>query len=121
MSRRKKKSPESFLPLSPSRFQVLLALAEGHKHGYAILKDVERLAEGKLRLSASTLYSVLDRLEEDGLIEESEERPDPSLDDERRRYYRLTELGARVASGEAERLQGMLVAARARKLLKGRT
>jgi DNA-binding PadR family transcriptional regulator len=120
MARRAKNDPESFLPLSPSRFQVLLALAEGDKHGYAVLKDVERLSDGKLRLSASTLYSVLDRLEEDGLIEESEERPDPALDDERRRYYRLTGLGAGVARAEAKRLERMLDAARSRRLLKSR-
>ncbi len=107
---------DGFLPLSPPRFHVLLALAEGDKHGYAILKDVGKLSGGKVRFSASTLYSVMDRLEEDGLIEESASRPDPSLDDERRRYFRLTRRGTQVASAEAERLEGVLAAARARHL-----
>ena len=118
MRRRKKRATkaDSFLPLTPARFHVLVALAGGEKHGYAILKDVARLSEDKVRFSASTLYSVLERLEEDGLIAESQERPDPALDDERRRYYRLTELGTKVAEAEATRLELILSAARARRL-----
>ena len=120
MRGRSKKRPvaDDFLPLSPPRFHVLLALAGGDKHGYAILKDVENLSDGKVRFSASTLYGVIERLDEDGLIEESDERPDPALDDERRRYYRLTEMGASVASAEAERLEHVLEAARMRRLSK---
>lgn len=110
----KKRNAPDFLPLTPARFQVLVALAESDKHGYAILKDVSRLSAGSVRLSASTLYSVLDRLEEDALIEESGERPAPELDDERRRYYRLTKLGAEVARLEAQRLDTIVRAAKAR-------
>jgi DNA-binding PadR family transcriptional regulator len=106
--------PHRFLPLTPAMFQVLVALADGEKHGYAILKDVARHSEGKLRLRAGTLYAVLKRFVEDGLIEESPERPDPALDDERRRYYRLTERGRAVAVAEAERLAQALDHARAR-------
>lgn len=111
-----KSSAQSFLPLSPARFHVLLALAGGDKHGYAILKDVSQLSEQKIRLSASTLYSVLDRLTEDALIEESGSRPDPALDDDRRRYHRLTPLGREVARLETERLEQVLSAARNRNL-----
>src|SRR5438034_10786505 len=97
--------PEDLLPLTPALFHVLLALADGEKHGYAILKEVARRTGGKVRLSAGTLYGIIHRLLGDGLIVESEERPDPALDDERRRYYRLTEFGRKVAVAEAERLE----------------
>lgn len=110
----RRRNAASFLPLTPARFQILVALAESDKHGYAILKDVSRLSSGSVRLSASTLYSVLDRLEEDGLIEESGERPAPELDDERRRYYRLTDLGSEVVRLEARRLDVIIQAAKAR-------
>jgi DNA-binding MarR family transcriptional regulator len=78
------------LPLTPAMFQVLVALADGEKHGYAVIKEVARRTDGKVRLRAGTLYTVIRRFVDDGLIQESSERPDPSLDDERRRYYRLT-------------------------------
>jgi DNA-binding PadR family transcriptional regulator len=116
MARSRRPRAEGFLPLSPARFHVLVALSGGERHGYAILKDVERLSEGKVRFSASTLYSVLDRLEEDGLIEESSVRPDAALDDERRRYYRLTRLGTKVAEAETSRLENVLAALRERRL-----
>lgn len=115
-ARTPKRGAERFLPLTPGRFHVLVALADGEKHGYGILKEVAQQSEGKVRLSASTLYSVIDRLQEDGLIEESGHRPDPALDDERRRYYRLTDLGVRVVRAEAERLQAMVSAVRLSKL-----
>jgi DNA-binding PadR family transcriptional regulator len=119
MTRSRTGGAQSFLPLTPGRFHVLVALASGDKHGYGILKEVARQSDGSVRFSTSTLYSVLDRLHEDGLIEESGERPDPALDDERRRYYRLTELGVRVVRAEAGRLEPMLAAARAAKLTRG--
>src|SRR5246127_1173521 len=87
-------------PLTPAMFHVLLALADGEKHGYAILKEVARRTEDKVRLSAGTLYGNLARLESAGLIAESNRRPDLVLDDERRRYYLLTELGRQVAVAE---------------------
>jgi DNA-binding PadR family transcriptional regulator len=120
MSRSSKRGAESYLPLTPGRFHVLVALAAGDKHGYAILKEVAHQSEGRVRFSTSTLYSVIDRLQEDGLIEESGDRPDSALDDERRRYYRLTELGVGVVRAEAARLEPMLSAVRAAKLTGGR-
>jgi DNA-binding PadR family transcriptional regulator len=101
-------------------FQVLVALADGEKHGYAILKEVARHSDGKLRLRAGTLYAVLARFVEDGLIEESPERPDPALDDERRRYYRLTGRGRTVALAEAGRLTEVLDQARVKLSLRPR-
>jgi DNA-binding PadR family transcriptional regulator len=95
-------------------FQVLVALADGEKHGYAILKEVARRDEAGPRLRAGTLYAVLKRFVDDRLIEESPERPDPALDDERRRYYRLTARGRAVAVAEAERLAQTLELARSR-------
>ncbi len=110
--------PTGFLPLTPAMFQVLVALADGEKHGYAIIKEVDRRTGGKVRLRAGTLYMVIKRFAADGLIEESAERPDPALDDERRRYYRLSERGRAVAQAEAQRLEETLAQAR-RKLAPG--
>jgi len=113
----KHKMPESFLPLSAPVFHVLLSLADGEKHGYVISKEIARRTNDEVRLSAGTLYGVIKRLLEDELIEESERRPDFALDDERRRYYRLTKLGHKVAEAEAERLERVLAMARAKKVL----
>jgi DNA-binding PadR family transcriptional regulator len=106
--------PSWYLPLTPAMFQVLLALADGEKHGYAIIKEVDRRTGGKVRLRAGTLYTVIKRFVNDDLIEESDERPDPALDDERRRYYRLTSRGRQVARAEAARLTETLAQARAK-------
>ena len=108
---------ESLLPLTPAVFHVLLALAEGDIHGYGILKEVGRLTSGAVSLSAGTLYAILRRLVSEGLVVEREDRPAPELDDERRRYYHLTEFGLLVARAEAGRLQDMLTLARAKNLL----
>ncbi|MBI4472712.1 MAG: helix-turn-helix transcriptional regulator [Acidobacteria bacterium] len=105
-----------FLPLSPPVFHVLLALADGDKHGYAILKEVEERTDGRVQLSTGTLYAIIKRLLSDGLIEETRERPDN--DDERRRYYRLTPFGRKVAVAEAERLEEMIAAAREKRLIR---
>ena len=99
-------------------FQILVGLADGDKHGYAILKEVARRTDEKVRLSAATLYGNLARLEEGGLIAESDRRPEFSLDDERRRYYRLTNFGREVAVAEAERMEEAVVQARAKKLFR---
>jgi DNA-binding PadR family transcriptional regulator len=104
--------PSIYLPLTPAMFQVLVALADGEKHGYAIIKEVARRTGGKVRLRAGTLYTVIKRFAADGLIEESAERPDPALDDERRRYYRLSDRGRAVAVAEAQRLEETLAQAR---------
>src|SRR5277367_6942253 len=109
---------QSHLPVTPAMFQILLALADGEKHGYAILKEVARRTEDKVRLSAGTLYGNLARLESSGLIVESDDRPALGLDDERRRYYRLTDFGREVAVAEAERMDEALSQARAKKLFR---
>ena len=110
---------ETFLPLTPVAFEILLALADGERHGYNILQEVEARSGGAVSLHAGTLYRVLARLLESELIEELRESPDRSSDDERRRYYRLTSRGIAVARAEVGRLEGLLSAARSRRLLKG--
>lgn len=109
--------PEEFLPLTPAMFHILLALADKERHGYHIMREVDERTEGNVKLGPGTLYGSIKRMMADGLIEELEERPDPELDDERRRYYRLTDFGFRVASAEAQRLEQMVRSARAKKLL----
>ena len=117
----KERDAEPFLPLTPAMFHVLLALADGEKHGYAILKEVAQRTGGKVRLSAGTLYGIIHRLLGEGLIHETDERPGPALDDERRRYYRLTDLGRKVARAEAERMEEILGMARAKKVWRPET
>ena len=102
----------TFLPLTPAEFQVLVALADGEKHGYAIIKEVARRTNGKVTIRTGTLYTVIKRFVEDELIVESAARPDPALDDERRRYYRLSDRGRAVAVAEADRLTETLAQAR---------
>ena len=114
---KKTKAIESYLPLTPAVFHVLLSLADGEKHGYVISKEIARRTNNEVRLSAGTLYGIIKRLLEDKFIEESDERPDFSLDDERRRYYRLTRLGSALAEAEAERMERVLAMARARNIL----
>ena len=109
--------PEEFLPLTPAMFHILLALADKERHGYHIMREVDERTSGSVKLGPGTLYGSIKRMMADGLIEELEERPDPELDDERRRYYRLTDFGFRVASAEAQRLEQMVRSARAKKLL----
>lgn len=113
----KKRTIDSYLPLTPALFHVLLALADGEKHGYVISKEIARRTNDEVRLSTGTLYGIIKRLLDDDLIEESAERPDFSLDDQRRRYYRLTKLGRAVAEAEAERLERVLALARAKHVL----
>lgn len=109
--------PEALLPLSSAIFHILLALVEGERHGYGIMQETARLSEGRVNLGPGTLYRSLRRLLEDGLIEESDERPVPELDDERRHYYRLTPLGLRVARAEAQRLAALVQTAPLKHLL----
>ena len=111
------RDPEELLPLTPAVFHILLALADGERHGYGVIKEVDARTEGRVRLGPGTLYGSIKRMLEEGLIEESGERPDPELDDERRRYYRLTKFGRRVAVAEAERLARLVASARAKRLL----
>ncbi len=105
-------------PLTPAMFHVLLALAGDDLHGYAILKEVALRTGGEVQLSTGTLYGIIKRLLNDGLIVERRERPAARNDDERRRYYRLTPQGRDVAAAEAERLEKVVALARARHLLK---
>lgn len=109
---------ETYGPLTPAMFHVLLALAGDDLHGYAILKEVELRTAGKVRLSTGTLYGIIKRLLNDGMILELRTRPADANDDERRRYYRLTPRGRQVATEEAERMDEILAVARTRNLLK---
>jgi DNA-binding PadR family transcriptional regulator len=112
-------APESLLPLSTAVFHILVALADRDRHGYAIMQDVAARTEGAVQLSAGTLYSAIRRLLEQGLIEELSESPDRSSTDERRRYYRLTRFGRRVATAEVGRLNALVRQARATGLVPG--
>jgi len=109
--------PTDLLPLTPPVFHILVALADGERHGYGIMQDVAQQTNDSLQLGPGTLYGCLKRMLAARLVEESDERPDPELDDARRRYYRITLLGLRAVRAEAERLAGAVSAARARKLL----
>jgi DNA-binding PadR family transcriptional regulator len=108
-------SIESFLPLKPHWFHVLLSLADQEQHGYGIMQEVLDRTDGKVRLWPATLYGTLKRLIEQDLIEESDERPAPELDDARRRYYRLTRFGRRVLAAESERLVDLVRVIRAKR------
>ena len=110
--------PEVSLDLTPAVFQVLLALGDGEKHGYAILKEVEEQSDGHVRLSTGTFYAMIKRLLSEGIITECRNRPPAEEDDQRRRYYRLTPLGRQVATAEAERMERILATAREKHLLK---
>jgi DNA-binding PadR family transcriptional regulator len=109
--------PQDFLPLPRDTFHILVSLADRDRHGYSILLDVAERTSGALQFSPSSLYSSIKRLLNQGLIEELTERPDAEHDDERRRYYRLTRLGRKVAQLEARRLEQLLADARATGLL----
>jgi DNA-binding PadR family transcriptional regulator len=110
---------ERFLPLTPAAFSILLALAGGEKHGYAIMQEIARVSAGALRVGPGTLYRSIKQLLATGMIDESGDRPDPALDDERRRYYRLTGLGRQVVRAEAARLARLVGQAAAIGLLGG--
>ena len=112
--------PETFLPLPPAAFHILMAVAAEDRHGYAIIQEVAVRTDGELRLSAGTLYRSIQRMLEQGLIVEPRERPAPHEDDERRRYYRLTPLGMVVAKAEARRLAQLVKMARAAGFAPGR-
>ncbi|HEX2621842.1 MAG TPA: PadR family transcriptional regulator [Phototrophicaceae bacterium] len=105
------------LPLTPAVFHILLALADGEKHGYAIMQEVANITGGEIKMGPGTLYGSIKRMLELGLIDESDERPDPTMDDERRRYYRITPSGRQVASAESRRLATLLQTAAMKKLI----
>jgi DNA-binding PadR family transcriptional regulator len=107
--------PESFLPLKPNWFHVLLSLSGQDQHGYGIMQEVLERTEGKVRLWPATLYGTIKRLTDEDLIEESDRRPTPDEDDARRRYYRLTSLGRRVLAAESERIEDLVRVIRAKR------
>lgn len=103
--------PGDAASLTPAMFQILLALADGERHGYSIMREVERASEGAFLLGPGTLYRSIKQMLALGLIEESDERPDPDDDDERRRYYRITPFGQRVLQAETRRLAALVALA----------
>ena len=115
--KQKTQAPEAMLPLTPAVFHILLALADGEKHGYGIMKEVTQRTEGGMRMGPGTLYGSIGRMLESGLIEATDERPDPEVDDERRRYYRLSDFGLRVAEAESHRLEQLLRIAQTKHVL----
>ena len=98
-------SSDNLIPLSPAVFHILLSLGEGDRHGYALKREIAKRTNGKLKLGPGVLYGSISKMLDLGLIEESDERPDPHLDDERRRYYGVTSLGRQVARAEAARMR----------------
>jgi DNA-binding PadR family transcriptional regulator len=108
--------PNDFLPLTPAIAHILLALADQDRHGYAIMQEVERITDGAVRMGPGTLYGTIKRMIASGLLEEADERPDPALDDERRRYYRSTPLGRAVLEAETTRMAMLVGAARAKRV-----
>ena len=116
---KEKREPEALLPLTPAVFHILLALADGERHGYGIMQEIALRTDGKMRMGPGTLYGSIKRMLAEGLIEELGERPDPVMDDERRRYYRLTSFGLRVAQAEAQRLAQLVHVAQFKHLLGG--
>jgi DNA-binding PadR family transcriptional regulator len=109
--------PEALLPLTPAVFHILLALSDGERHGYAIMKTVEAQTDGQVTMGPGTLYGSIKRMLAANLIAESDERPDPDMDDSRRRYYRLSDFGARVMAAEAARLAKAVQIARQKAVL----
>jgi DNA-binding PadR family transcriptional regulator len=117
MVKRTHAQPEGWEPLTPAVFQILLALADGERHGYDIMREAAASTNGKMQMGPGTLYGSIKRMQRAALIEESDERPDPALDDARRRYYRLSELGRKVLAVEVERMAHLVEAARQKGLL----
>ena len=112
--------PEDLIPLTPRVFHILLALVDEEQHGYRIMKEVETRSGGKVRIGPGTLYEAIQRLVKNQLIEESSDRPDAELDDKRRRYYKLTQLGRGVLAAESERLAALVGFARSKDLVKAK-
>ena len=113
------RDPQDLLPLPPAQLHILLALADGDKHGYAVMSEVEQMTDGEVSMGPGTLYGAIKRMLNTGLIEESDNRPDPEMDDERRRYYRTSGFGARVLTAELSRLDQLIRAAQAKQVAAG--
>jgi DNA-binding PadR family transcriptional regulator len=114
---KKQTDPEKLLPLRPSVFHILLALSDGDLHGYGIMQEVAEHTSGQIKLGPGTLYGAIKRLLGEGLIVEADERPDAELDDERRRYYRLTDLGQKVLKADVQRISKMVAVAQRKRLI----
>ena len=112
-----KQQPEDLLPLTPAVLYILLSLADGERHGYSIMQEVGEITDQTVNMGPGTLYGSIKRMLAANLIEETEERPDPTIDDKRRRYYKLTPFGHSVLTLEAERLAQLVQQAQARQLL----
>jgi len=110
--------PKTSIRISPAAFHIMLVLADGENHGYAIMREVAEQTQGSMRLGPGSLYGTIKRMLADGWIEESDERPDPRLDDERRRYYRLTGVGRKLVQAEVERMEQLVNFARKKRLLR---
>jgi len=110
---------DELLPLTSTVFHILLALADQERHGYGIMQEVMAMTQNQVRMGPGTLYGSIKRMLKANLIEESDERPDPELDDKRRRYYRLTDFGRRVLTAEAQRLSALIDVAQAKRILGG--
>jgi len=110
-------NPEKLLPLTSTVFHIMLVLEGGARHGYGIMKTIEEITQGQIKMGPGTFYGSIKRMLDANLIEESDERPDPALDDERRRYYRLTSFGQRVLGAELERLTNLVRFAESKHLL----
>ena len=113
---RRQPEPEHFLPLTPAIAHILLAVADRDRHGYAIMQEIERITDGAVLMGPGTRYGTIKRRMASGLLEETDDRPDPALDDERRRYYRATELGRAVLEAETARMSALVSAARAKRV-----
>jgi len=109
--------PEGLLPLTPAVFHILLALSDGERHGYGIMREIVAATQGQMRIGPGTLYRSIQKMLDDGLVKESVERPNTENDDERRRYYEMTDFGRAVAAAEAQRLAEIVREAQAKKLL----
>ena len=116
MRQKQRPDPGDFLPLTPAIAHILLALADQDRHGYAIMQEVEQITGGSVRMGPGTLYGTIKRMIAAGLLEEADERPDPEMDDERRRYYRATALGRDVLAAETTRMTGLVNTARAKRV-----
>lgn len=116
MMTKREPDPSTFLPLTPAIAHILLALADEDRHGYAIMQEIQRMTDDAVRMGPGTLYGTIKRMIASGLLEEADERPDPSMDDERRRYYRATPLGRAVLAAETNRMAGLVSAARAKRV-----
>ena len=121
MAAHETRNPLDYLPLTPAMFHVLVALADGDRHGYAVIKDVSARTAGRVELGTGTLYGIIKRLLADGLAVESSRRQPADRDDPRRKYYRLTPFGREVVAAETDRLQAMVAAARSTRMLRRST